>query len=444
MLIADRLERLPFSRFHYQLLLLGGAGYCFDGLDGAILSFVMPALQHAWNLSTVQLGMLGSASFLGYFFGALTAGVVADRTGRRTVMMSALACYCIASLISAFCITWHQFILCRVIAGFGTGAESAIIAPYLSEFIPRRYRGMFTGSLAGFFSFGFVAAALLGYYLIPTSPNGWRWALALTSCPVIMLLWWRRVLPESPRWLQTIGRPLEAHNLLCEIEYRLNIVPTEFLAEDSALQKTTLSITKQLAELWGKKLRKITIMIWLVWLSITFSYYAFFSWIPTLLIAQGFTLTHSFSFSLAIFTAQIPGYFTAVVLNEKIGRKATITVYLLAGFISAFAMACSETPTTILITGLLLSFFMNGTYAGVYAYTPEVFPTFLRATGMGAASAIGRIGAIAAPLIIGALYPHTGFMGVFALCSVTLLVGATAILFLGPSTTNRSLEDISS
>ena len=158
----------------------------------------------------------------------------------------------------------------------------------------------------------------------------------------------------------------------------------------------------------------------------------------------GLYSTHSFSFSLAIFTAQIPGYFTAVVLNEKIGRKATITVYLLAGFISAFAMACSQTPTTILITGLLLSFFMNGTYAGVYAYTPEVFPTFLRATGMGAASAIGRIGAIAAPLIIGALYPHTGFMGVFGLCSVTLLIGATAILFLGPSTTNRSLEDISS
>ena len=100
----------------------------------------------------------------------------------------------------------------------GTGAESAIIAPYLAEFVARRYRGSFTGALAGFFSFGFVAAALLGYFIVPAYDNGWRIVLVITAVPVVMLLWWRRALPESPRWLESRGREKEAEAVLDKIE----------------------------------------------------------------------------------------------------------------------------------------------------------------------------------------------------------------------------------
>lgn len=116
--------------------------------------------------------------------------------------------------------------------------------------------------------------------------------------------------------------------------------------------------------------------------------------------------------------------------------------YLAAAMLSAVAMAFVSTSGGILAAGILLSFFMNGTFAGVYAYTPEIFPTALRATGMGTASAIGRIGAITAPLLIGALYPSSGFAGVFGMTALILLAGALCILLLGPSTVNRSLEEI--
>ncbi|MFT8417990.1 MAG: MFS transporter [Acetobacter sp.] len=441
MSIADRLESLPFSGFHYRLLLLGGLGYCFDGLDGAILAFIMPPLQTLWHLSTAQLGLLGSAAFLGYFIGAFLAGILADRYGRRPVMMWALACYCVGSFVSAFAQDWHSFILCRIVAGAGTGAESAIIAPYLSEFVSRRYRGAFTGALAGFFSFGFLGAAILGYLLVPGSANGWRIALVLTSCPVVMLLWWRRALPESPRWLVKTGQADKAHAVLCQIEADLGVASPSGLGDDDVCV-VQHSVARQISSLGAKKLRKITLTIWALWLSVTFSYYAFFSWLPTLLIARGFTMAHSFGFSIAICAAQIPGYFSAAYCNEKLGRKTTLVVYLSAAVVSAFGLAVAATPPAILAAGMLLSFFMNGTYASVYAYTPEVFPTDIRATATGMASAVGRVGAIVAPIAIGVLYPRTGFVGVFSLTAGILLLGALCILFFGPTTTNRSLEEI--
>lgn len=186
--ISSRIESWPFSKFHRRLLLIGGLGYTFDAMDAAVLAFILPVLRAQWSLTSVQTGVLGSATYIGYFFGALLAGAMGDLIGRRRVMMYALAIYSVASIVSAATHTWPTFLTSRIFAGLGTGAESAIIAPYLSEFVARRYRGTFVGSLAGFFSFGFVAAALLGSLIVPAAPSGWRYLLVLTALPVVMLL----------------------------------------------------------------------------------------------------------------------------------------------------------------------------------------------------------------------------------------------------------------
>ena len=140
----------------------------------------------------------------------MLAGTLGDLIGRRRIMLYALGIYCLASLVAAASPSWEFLFAMRVLAGVGTGAESAIIAPFLAEFIPSKYRGLFVGSLAGFFSFGFVAAALLGRFLVPASPDGWRLVQVVTALPIVLLLWWRRFIPESPRWLLEHGRPPEA------------------------------------------------------------------------------------------------------------------------------------------------------------------------------------------------------------------------------------------
>jgi putative MFS transporter len=183
-------------------------------------------------------------------------------------------------------------------------------------------------------------------------------------------------------------------------------------------------------------------MLWTLWISITFSFYGFFTWIPSLLVRQGLTITRSFGYSIIIYLAQIPGYYSAAFLSEKLDRKWTIILYMAGGGVSAFFMSTAESETAITICGFWLSFFMNGTYAGIYAYTPEVYPTAFRTTGMGVASSFGRIGGIAAPLIIGYAYGAIGFAGVFVMTTAVLLAGALAVALLGISTTGKTLEQI--
>jgi putative MFS transporter len=194
--------------------------------------------------------------------------------------------------------------------------------------------------------------------------------------------------------------------------------------------------------LWMGRQARITTMTWLMWLSITFSYYAFFTWIPGLLVQHGMSITRSFGYSLAMYAAQVPGYFSASWFNERIGRQATIATYMLLGCVCALGMAFARSNEEIMAAGIGLSFFMNGTYAGVYAYTAEVFPTAVRTTGAGTASAIGRIGAIVSPILVGYLYPNFGFAGVFGVTTVVLLLGAIAVVVMGVPTRGRSLEDI--
>lgn len=444
-MISARIERLPFAGFHKRLLLMGGLGYMFDAMDAAVLAFILPVLRAAWGLSSVQIGLLGSSTYIGFLFGALLAGTLGDLFGRRAVMISALAFYCAASLVSAAVNDWPSFFTTRIVAGMGTGAESAIIAPYLAEFVARRFRGSFTGALAGFFSFGFVAAALLGYFIVPAQDNGWRIVLVITAMPVVMLLWWRRALPESPRWLESRGRQKEAEAILDKIEASFardgHVLPRPVVEVTAPAGKPGTLLTNFVALLAGRQAR-ITIMTWIMWLSITFSYYSFFVWIPGLLVQNGMSITKSFSYSLAIFCAQTPGYFSAAWFNERIGRQGTIATYMLLGGVSALGLAFAQSDRAIVLAGICLSFFMNGTYAGVYAYTAEIFPTAVRTTGAGLASAIGRIGAIISPILVGYLYPNFGFAGVFGVTTSVLLLGAVAVVLMGVPTQGRSLEDI--
>lgn len=444
--VAARLERLPFSRFHFNLLCIGGLGFAFEAVDAAIIAFLMPVLRNLWHLSSVETGILGSSTYVGFLIGALSAGLLGDRFGRRNVMMWALVLFCLASLASAVVNDWHTFLWCRIIGGIGMGAEGAIVAPFLSEFVATRYRGAFTGALAGFFSFGFVAAALLGYFVIPVSDNGWRITLVLLALPVFILFWWRRALMESPRWLESRGRVAEADAIVTKIEAAVvsygHVLPPIAEGHEKAVVENKTSLFGSLAALWAPRLRRITIMSWLLWLSVTFCSYAFFTWIPGLLVQRGMTITQSFSYSIFIYLAQIPGYFSSAYCCERFGRRSTIVFYMVFAALSAIGLAFSGTNMEMLIGSVCLSFFMNGVNAGEYAYTPEVFPTNVRATGMGTASAIGRIGAIASPILVGYIFPIGGFAGVFGMTTAVLAVGALSVLLLGVPTKGLSLETI--
>ena len=455
MTMLARLDRLPLCRPHYVLLVMGGLGYTFDGMDAAIVAFLLPSAQKEWGLSSGQLGIIGSATPFGFLFGAAIAGILGDRIGRRAVMMYALLFYSAFTILAAVAPNYEIFVAARVLAGLGTGAESAIIAPFLAEFVPAARRGWFLGALAGFFSFGFVGAALIGRFVVPTSDQGWRWAQVITALPVLLLLWWRRSLPESPRYLLLRGRTREAEQVVADFERRAERAIGSALpplpasaAEDVGLVteaeegRTSPPLSAALRFLWSHEMARRTAVVWTLWFVITFSYYGFFSWIPTLLVERGITVTRSFEFSIIIYAAQIPGYFSAAWCNERLDRRRTIAIYLVGSAISAFVLSQVDTSAAIVAAGAFLSFFLNGVYEGLYAYTPEVFPTWVRATGTGLSSAFGRIGSITAPAIIGFFAAALGFGGVFTMTTVVLAVGVVVVLVFGLHTAGRGLEEL--
>jgi MFS transporter, putative metabolite:H+ symporter len=449
--LIARLERLPLSRPHFSLLFQGGLGYTFDAMDGAIVAFILPVAAKVFGLSGGDQGVLASSGLIGYLVGALAAGLLGDRIGRRRVMMYALALYAVCSLVAAFAPNWPVLLSFRILAGVGTGAEAAIIAPFLSEFVPGRLRGRYIGSVAGFFAFGFVLAALLGYFLVPPFADGWRIVQVITAAPILLLLWWRRALPESPRYLLARGRLDDAEAVVARLERRVERatgrpLPPVGTGEDTAPAEDH-KVGHGLAGLlmlWRGRLARQTATTWSLWFSITFAYYGFFTFIPSLLVQEGLTITKSFGYSIAIYLAQVPGYYSAAFVSERLDRKWTIGGYLVGGALSALGLATASGNGQLLAFGILLSFFMNGTYSCLYSYTPEVYPTAIRTTGMGTASAFGRIGGILSPIIIGSAYGALGFFGVFVLTSAVLAIGVVAVLTLGISTKGRTLEDIAS
>jgi putative MFS transporter len=446
--LGARLDRLPVSRFHYKLLIAGGLGYTFDAMDGAIVAFILPSVTKLWGLSSGQTGILASSLLLGFLFGALGAGILGDRIGRRKVMVCALLLYCAASVVAAFAPSFWVLFLARVVAGVGTGAESAIIAPYLSEFVPSRVRGRYIGSLAGFFAFGYVFASLLGYVVVQASPEGWRWVQLITAVPIVMVLWWRRTLPESPRFLHVHGRVAEARSVVERIERSVEVStgaplpPVEAVSADPEARVSSGTVADNLKALMRGGMRRTTITTWVYWFVAIFTYYGFFTWIPSLLVNRGFDISKSFAFSIMIYLAQIPGYYSAAFISERLERKWTIVLYLSGGAAAACGLAFSSSSAEILVWGMLLSFFMNGNAALEYTYTSEIYPTAIRTTGLGVASAVGRVGGVLAPILIGFSYSSVGFGGVFGMLLIMLVLGAAVIAVFGQRTTGRSLESI--
>ena len=185
-------------------------------------------------------------------------------------------------------------------------------------------------------------------------------------------------------------------------------------------------------------------MLWCLWFGIVYSYYGIFTWLPKLLVEQGHTVVKTFEYVLVMILAQLPGYFTAAVLVEKIGRKATLAGFLAACAVCAYCFGQSSSVAEIMLWGSLMSFFNLGAWGVLYTYTPELYPVQFRAFGAGWAGAIGRIGGILAPLAVAALMGGSnGFSHIFIMFAGVLLAVVAVIVVLGEETKGRSLEDIS-
>ena len=443
--IPQRLERLPLTSFQKKIFYIIGTAWFFDSLDLGMLTFVLGSIKTEFHLTTVQAGLLSSSSFLGMFLGAATAGIAADRFGRKIVFQYSMILWGGASILCALSQNVEQLAVFRILLGFGMGMEFPIGQSLVSEFIPAKNRGRYIALLEGFWPIGFIAAGLLAYFILPI--GGWRWVFAFEGIPAIFVLIIRRVVPESPRWLECIGRHEEANDVMLALEDGVRkasgreLPPVENISDSVAAAACEYKFS--FFELWKTGYAKRTIMVWSLWFFALLGYYGITTWLGAFLQQAGYSVTKSVFYTLIISLAGVPGFFTVAYFIEGRGRKITIITVLLGSAVSAYFYGTATTLTTLIIYGLCMQFFLFGMWSAMYAYTPELYPTRARATGSGFASSIGRLGSLLGPSIVAVILPRTGQSGVFALGAACFVVAALVVGVLGEETKGKVLEDVS-
>jgi MFS transporter, putative metabolite:H+ symporter len=432
---AERLDRLPFTREHGRLVAGSGLGWALDAMDVGLISFVMASLlaQEQWGISRTELSWLGSIGFVGMALGATLGGLLADRFGRRQVFALTLLVFGVATGAAALSWSVGALLVFRFLIGLGLGAELPVASTLVSEYAPARLRGRVVVGLEAFWAVGWTLAALIGYLVVPGSDSGWRWALALGAVPALYAVVVRRGLPESVRFLELRGRVDEAEAAVRRFEHAAGVAPTP-----SPLPQHQPA--PGAGALFGRGTRAHTAALWAVWFCINFAYYGAFIWLPSLLFASGFSLVKSFGFTLIITLAQLPGYAAAAYLIERWGRRPTLAVFLIGSAVGAGLFSAADGDTAVLVTGMVLSFFNLGAWGALYAVTPEVYPTALRATGAGAAAGFGRIASILAPLCVPPLLELGGSGLVFGTFAAFFVIAAAAALGL-PERRGQSLEE---
>lgn len=437
---AARLDRLGFGPQHTRMLVGSGIGWALDAMDVGLISYVMTALAHQWHLNNGQLSWIASIGFVGMALGASLGGLLADRVGRRNVFALTLLIYGLATGAAALSVSVAMLIALRLVVGFGLGAELPVASTLVSEFAPQRIRGRMIVLLESFWALGWLLAALLGYFLVPSNVNGWRWALVVGVVPALYAIFVRWGLPESVRFLESKGRLRQAEESVRRFERASGVIPA--VALEQAVVETPLSLPSEQGteSIFSPRLRGRTIALWLVWVGINLSYYGAFTWIPTLLYQRGMPMVRSFGFTLIMTLAQIPGYLAAAWLVERWGRRATLASFLAASAVAAGIYGIQTSPAGIIAAGCALSFFNLGAWGALYAIGPEIYPTTIRGTGTGAASAIGRLAAIAAPLLVPILVVAGGEPLTFAVFGVAFAMAAAAALFLPERRARQMVE----
>ncbi|ARC30491.1 MFS transporter [Bacillus toyonensis] len=388
-----------------KLLGIAGLGWLFDAMDVGMLSFVMVALQKDWGLSTQEMGWIGSINSIGMAVGALLFGILSDKIGRKSVFIITLLLFSIGSGLTALTTTLAMFLVLRFLIGMGLGGELPVASTLVSESVEAHERGKIVVLLESFWAGGWLIAALISYFVIPK--YGWEVAMVLSAVPALYALYLRWNLPDSPRFEKVEKRP---------------------------------SVIENIKSVWSGEYRKATIMLWILWFCVVFSYYGMFLWLPSVMVLKGFSLIKSFQYVLIMTLAQLPGYFTAAWFIERLGRKFVLVTYLIGTACSAYLFGVADSLTVLIVAGMLLSFFNLGAWGALYAYTPEQYPTAIRGTGAGMAAAFGRIGGIIGPLLVGYLVAAQASLSlIFTIFCGSILIGAFAVVILGQETKQREL-----
>jgi putative MFS transporter len=420
----------PFQR---RLLGVFGLVWAADAMQVLAVGFTGASIAQTFDLSITSALQTGTLFFLGMLIGATLFGRLADRFGRRQVLLLTVAMDAVFGILSALAPDFTLLLALRFLTGLAVGGTLPVDYALMAEFLPARSRGRWLVMLEGFWALGTVAIALAAWAVSLYVPaDGWRYIFVFTGLPAVIGIWLRLWVPESPLHLLRTGRIDQAKGVLNQM------LRTNGKQELSPDETPSLPHSSTQTHLLAPALRHRTFLILLVWFLVSVSYYGVFTWMPARLAEEGFGYVRGYGFLVLVALAQLPGYALAAWGVERWGRRPTLVAFLL---LSAVGCALFLLTTDTLVVGasiLLMSFALLGTWGALYAFTPELFPTAIRATGMGAAGSMARLGGLLAPSAL-ALVIAQGFPVAIGLFAVLLLCAAGAAYLIKVETRQISL-----
>jgi putative MFS transporter len=435
---AARLDRLPIGPFHWRVLRLVGAGMFFDSFDNSMMAGVLATLvASGWSNMALNARFI-SATFFGLTIGAALAGLVGDRLGRRFAYQFNLLLFGVMSLVASVAPSMDWLIAIRCVMGVGLGAEFVVGYGMMAEFVPPANRGRFTTILNVISSSGVFSVSLVGLIVIPLI--GWRAMFVIGGAGALWVWWLRRKLPESPRWLESVGRTEEAEATLLAIETESSIagpLPPAVVGAVQSQKRVPITI------LFTRPVIRRTLLAIAVNVTCLVGSYSFTAWIPSFFVREGLSVTRSLGFTTAMTAGTIAGPLIGVLIADRIGRRQGIMAAGLGcSFIGAIYPFLTA-PIPIMVCGFLLVSCMSLFLAlGLGGYTPELFPTAYRFRGSGLAQMAGRGALIGTPYIVLTLFSAFGIAGVVAMIATLYFTLVLIVAVAGVETNQKSLEDL--
>lgn len=451
--IGARLDQLGSSRAIWTLVLLISAGGLFEGYTIFTAAYIAPGIVRSGILTaatTSFFGTTGYASFLavtfaGFLVGTSCVSFVVDKFGRRRIFTWALLWFSIASAVMAFQATANGLNFWRFLSGIGVGVEAITIDAYLSELMPKASRGKaFALNTAILFTASPICAAL-AIWLVPISPyglDGWRWIVLVGALGALVIWPLRLRIPESPRWLATHGRIAEAEAIVAALEARVRKDTGRELppVERSATVAVETAGPGRFMEIFDRAYISRTVMLSIFNIFQAVGLYGFLNWVPTLLVQQGVSVTHSLSYTFGMSLAVPFGPLVAMAFADRIERKWQIVGVALIMAAAGLAFAQMRDPYLLIPTGAVVTLCGPILNFAFHAYQSELYPTRIRARAVGFVYSWSRISGFLSSFVIAATLGGYGVTGVLLLISGSMVVVALSIGLLGPRTSGRSLE----
>lgn len=431
--VEQGLQAAGVGKFQYRLFVIFGLVWLADAMQVLSIGFSAPTIAKTFGLTVPQALQTGTMFFVGMLLGAFVFGRLADRIGRRPVLMGAVVIDACFGVASAFAPDFTWLLALRLLTGIGVGGTLPVDYTMMAEFLPSARRGRWLVMLESFWAIGTICLAVLALLALSWGNDAWRVIFFVTGLPALVGVVLRFYVPESPMYLNRSGKSDAARQVLERVA-KVNGSSTPI----PPLQPEVVE-RKPMSALFSAALRRRSLSLYLAWGLISIAYYGVFVYLPVKLGSEGFGFMRGQIFLIFLALVQLPGYALSAYGVERWGRKPTLVGFLVLSAVGCMLYSLGKDPMLVVGSTLLLSFSLLGTWAALYAFTPEVYPTDLRASGMGTAGAVARFGGLFAPAIVAPVMA-SHFTLALAMLSAFLVAGAVAVLCVDVESRNRALE----